>query len=95
MEIEHYGESLESHPGFLFMKKMWIEDQIDLEKEDNLPIFVDPIKINSKEIFKGVNFTLIKPINPSYEEDVLRSSLGTTAKGEDDRQVDLRRKAST
>jgi hypothetical protein len=89
MEIEHYGESLESHPDFLFMKKMWMED---LEKVDESPIFVDPIKINSQEIFKGVNFTLIKPTN---EEDVLRGSLGTTAEREDDRQVDLRRETST
>jgi hypothetical protein len=92
MEIEHYGESLESHPDFLFMKKMWIEDQISLQKEEDLPIFVDPIKINSHEIFKGVNFTLIKPTN---EENVLRGSLGTTAEREDDRQVDLRRETST
>ena len=88
MEIEHYGESLESHPDFLFMKKMWMED---LEKVHESLIFVDPIKINSQEIFKGVNFTLIKPTN---EEDVLRGSLGTTAEREDDRQVDLRRKTS-
>jgi len=92
MDIEHYGESLESHPDFLFMKKMWIEDQILLQKDEDLLIFVDPIKINSHEIFKGVNFTLIKPTN---EEDVLRSTLGTTAEREDDRQVDLRGKAST
>lgn len=88
MEIEHYGESLESHPDFLFMKKMWMED---LEKVHESLIFVDPIKINSQEIFKGVNFTLIKPTN---EENVLRSSLGTTAEREDDRQVDLRRETS-
>jgi hypothetical protein len=92
MDIEHYGESLESHPDFLFMKKMWIEDQILLQKEENLAIFVDPIKINFQEIFKGVNFTLTKSTN---EEDVLRSTLGTTAEREDDRQVDLRGKAST
>jgi len=92
MEIEHYGESLESHPDFLFMKKMWIEDQILLQKDEDLLIFVDPIKINSHEIFKGVNFTLIKPTN---EENVLRGSLGTTAEREDDRQVDLRRETST
>jgi len=92
MEIEHYGESLESHPDFLFMKKMWIEDQISLQKEEDLLIFVDPIKINSQEIFKGVNFTLIKPTN---EENVLRGSLGTTAEREDDRQVDLRRETYT
>jgi hypothetical protein len=92
MDIEHYGESLESHPDFLFMKKMWIEDQISLQKDENLAIFVDPIKINSQEIFKGVNFTLTKSTN---EKDVLRSSLGTTAEREDDRQVDLRGKAST
>jgi hypothetical protein len=70
------------------MKKMWMED---LEKVDESLIFVDPIKINSQEIFKGVNFTLIKPTN---EEDVLRSTLGTTAEGEDDRQMDLRRETS-
>jgi len=92
MEIEHYGESLESHPDFLFMKKMWIEEQILLQKDEDLLIFVDPIKINSQEIFKGVNFTLIKPTD---EENVLRSPLGTATEGEDDRQVDLRRETST
>lgn len=63
----------------------------DLEKVDESLIFVDPIKINSQEIFKGVNFILTKPTN---EEDVLRGSLGTTAEREDDRQVDLRRETS-
>ena len=92
MEIEHYGESLESHPDFLFMKKMWLEDLEDLQNVQESTIFVDPPKIISKQIFEGVNFTLIKPTN---EENVLRGSLGTTAEREDDRQVDLRRETST
>jgi hypothetical protein len=90
-EIEHYGDSLESHPGFLFMKKMWLEDQIDLEKEEDSLIFVDPPKINSKEIFAGVNFNLIKETD---EKDILRSTMGTSQTGEDDRQMDLRRETS-
>jgi len=90
-EIEHYGDSLESHPGFLFMKKMWLEDQIDLEKEEDSLIFVDPPKIISKEIFAGVNFNLIKETD---EKDILRSTMGTSQTGEDDRQMDLRRETS-
>ena len=91
MEIEHYGESLESHPDFLFMKKMWLEDQIDLEKDEESIIFVDPPKIISKEIFEGVNFTLTKQTD---EKDILRNTLGTSQTGEDDRQMDLRRETS-
>ena len=91
IEIEHYGDSLESHPGFLFMKKMWLEDLEDLEKDEESTIFVDPPKIISKEIFAGVNFTLTKQTD---EKDILRNTLGTSQTGEDDRQVDLRRETS-
>lgn len=90
-EIEHYGDSLESHPGFLFVKKMWLEDQINLEKDEESVIFVDPGKIKSQGIFKGVNFILTKQTD---EKNILRNTLGTSQTGEDDRQVDLRRKAS-
>lgn len=75
IETEHYGDSLESHPDYLFMKKMWLEDQISLEKDNESVIFVDPGKIISKDIFKGVNFTLIKKAD---EEDILRGSLGNS-----------------
>jgi hypothetical protein len=78
IEIEHYGESLESHPGFLFMKKMWLEDQIDLEKNEDLLIFVDPPKINSKELFKGINLTLTKNKD---EENILRDPMGNSQTG--------------
>lgn len=91
MDIEHYGESLESHPDFLFMKKMWIEDLEDLENVQESTIFVDPGKIISEDIFKGVNFTLIKKAD---EEDILRGSLGNSHEGEISRQMDLRRKTS-
>jgi hypothetical protein len=77
-EIEHYGESLESHPGFLFMKKMWLEDQIDLEKDEDSLIFVDPPKINSKELFKGINLILTKNKD---EENILRDPLGNSQTG--------------
>ena len=78
IEIEHYGESLESHPGFLFMRKMWLEDQIDLEKNEDLLIFVDPPKINSKELFKGINLTLTKNKD---EENILRDPMGNRQTG--------------
>lgn len=78
IEIEHYGESLESHPGFLFMRKMWLEDQIDLEKDEDSLIFVDPPKINSKELFKGINLTLIKNKD---EENILRDPMGNRQTG--------------
>lgn len=77
-EIEHYGESLESHPGFLFVKKMWLEDQIDLEKDEDSLIFVDPPKINSKELFKGINLILTKNKD---EENILRDPLGNSPTG--------------
>jgi len=78
IEIEHYGESLESHPGFLFMRKMWLEDQIDLEKDEDSLIFVDPPKINSKELFKGINLTLTKNKD---EENILRDPMGNRQTG--------------
>jgi len=88
MENEYYGDSLESTPDYLFMKKMWMEY---LEKVDESLIFVDPPKINSKEIFAGVNFNLIKETD---EKDILRSTMGTSQTGKDDRQMDLRRETS-
>jgi hypothetical protein len=88
MEIEHYGDSLESHPDYLFMKKMWMED---LEKVDESLIFVDPPKFNKKELFKGINVTLTTTDN---EENILRGPMGTSSQGEDDRQVDLRRETT-
>jgi AMMECR1 domain-containing protein len=88
MEIEHYGDSLESHPDYLFMKKMWMED---LEKVDESLIFVDPPKFKKEELFKGINVTLK---TTEYEENILRGSLGTGSQREDDRQVDLRRETS-
>lgn len=78
IEIEHYGESLESHPGFLFMRKMWLEDQIDLKKDEDSLIFVDPPKINSKELFKGINLTLTKNKD---EENILRDPMGNRQTG--------------
>lgn len=78
IEIEHYGESLESHPGFLFMRKTWLEDQIDLEKDEDSLIFVDPPKINSKELFKGINLTLTKNKD---EENILRDPMGNRQTG--------------
>lgn len=87
METEHYGDSLESHPDYFFMKKMWLEDQIDLEKDDDLVIFVDPPNFISKDIFARVNFNIIKQTN---EEDILRSTLGDSTEREIDRQVDIR-----
>lgn len=91
MEIEHYGDSLESHPGYFFMKKLWLEDQIDLEKDEESVIFVDPGKINSKDIFKGINFTLTKIDD---EKDILRHPLGSSTEREDGGQVDLRGETS-
>ena len=91
MDIEHYGESLESHPDFLFMKKMWIEDLEDLENVQESTIFVDPPNILPKKIFTGVNFTLIKKAD---EEDILRGSLGNSHEREIGRQMDLRRETS-
>ena len=91
IDIEHYGDSLESHPGYFFMKKLWLEDQIDLEKEEENLIFVDQPKIKSKGLFKGINLTLTRTED---ENDILRSPVGNSQTGEDDRQVDLRREAS-
>ena len=87
MDIEHYGESLESHPDFFFMKKMWEEDLENLQNVQENTIFVDPPNIISKKIFAGVNFTITRETD---EEDILRSSLGTSHKREDGRQMDLR-----
>ena len=91
MDIEHYGESLESHPDFLFMKKMWLEDLEDLQNVEESSIFVDPPKISSEKIFAGVNFTLTKQTN---EEDVLRGAMDNSKTGKADREVDLRGKTS-
>ena len=88
MDIEHYGDSLETTPDYLFMKKMWMED---LEKVDESLIFVDPPKFNKKTLFKGINVTLTTIDN---EENILRSPMGTSSTRENDRQVDLRRETS-
>lgn len=88
MEIEHYGDSLDTHPDYLFMKKMWMED---LEKVDESLIFVDPPKFNKETLFKGINVILTTAEN---EENILRSPMGTSSKRENDRQVDLRRETS-
>ena len=88
MDIEHYGDSLETTPDYLFMKKMWMED---LEKVDESLIFVDPPKFNKETLFKGINLTLTTTEN---EENILRSPMGTSSTRENDRQVDLRRETS-
>jgi hypothetical protein len=88
MDIEHYGDSLESTPDYLFMKKMWMED---LEKVEESLIFVDPPKFNKKKLFKGINVILTTTAN---EENILRSPMGTSSQRENDRQVDLRRQTS-
>jgi|TARA_R110000868_G_scaffold94952_5_gene261445 hypothetical protein len=88
MDIEHYGDSLETTPDYLFMKKMWMED---LEKVDESLIFVDPPKFNKETLFKGINVTLTTIDN---EENILRSPMGTSSTRENDRQVDLRRETS-
>jgi hypothetical protein len=88
MDIEHYGDSLESTPDYLFMRKMWMED---LEKVEESLIFVDPPKFNKKKLFKGINVILTTTAN---EENILRSPMGTSSQRENDRQVDLRRQTS-
>jgi len=88
MEIEHYGDSLESHPDYLFMKKMWMED---LEKVEESIIFVDPPKFKKDQLFKGINVILTTTEN---EKNILRSPMGTSSQRENDRQVDLRRETS-
>jgi hypothetical protein len=88
MDIEHYGDSLESTPDYLFMRKMWIED---LEKVEESLIFVDPPKFNKEKLFKGINVILTTTEN---EENILRSPMGTSSQRENDRQVDLRRQTS-
>ena len=88
MDIEHYGDSLESTPDYLFMRKMWMED---LEKVEESLIFVDPPKFNKEKLFKGINVILTTTAN---EENILRSPMGTSSQRENDRQVDLRRQTS-
>ena len=88
MENEYYGDSLESTPDYLFMKKMWMED---LEKVEEFLIFVDPPKFNKETLFKGINVILTTTEN---EENILRSPMGTSSQRENDRQVDLRRETS-
>jgi hypothetical protein len=44
-EFEHYGESLDSTPDFLFLKKHYEESLDLLEEQSNLFIFVDPSDI--------------------------------------------------
>ena len=88
MDIEQYGDSLETTPDYLFMKKMWMED---LEKVEESLIFVDPPKFNKETLFKGINVTLTTIDN---EENILRSPMGTSSTRENDRQVDLRRETS-
>lgn len=44
-EFEHYGESLDSTPDFLFLKKHYEESLDLLEEQSNLFIFVDPSNI--------------------------------------------------
>jgi hypothetical protein len=88
MDIEHYGDSLESTPDYFFMRKMWMED---LEKVEESLIFVDPPKFNKEKLFKGINVILTTTAN---EENILRSPMGTSSQRENDRQVDLRRQTS-
>ena len=88
MENEYYGDSLESTPDYLFMKKMWIED---LEKVEESIIFVDPPKFKKDQLFKGINVILTTTEN---EKNILRSPMGTSSQRENDRQVDLRRETS-
>jgi hypothetical protein len=88
MDIEHYGDSLESTPDYLFMRKMWMED---LEKVEESLIFVDPPKFNKEKLFKGITVILTTTEN---EENILRSPMGTSSQRENDRQVDLRRQTS-
>ena len=88
MDIEHYGDSLESTPDYLFIRKMWMED---LEKVEESLIFVDPPKFNKEKLFKGINVILTTTAN---EENILRSPMGTSSQRENDRQVDLRRQTS-
>lgn len=88
MESEYYGDSLETTPDYLFMKKMWMED---LEKVEESLIFVDPPKFNKETLFKCINVTLTTTEN---EENILRSPMGTSSQRENDRQVDLRRETS-
>lgn len=92
-EYENYGESLESTPGFLFMKKMWLEDQIDLEKNEESSIFVDPSNFNTRELFKKVNVTLIKETD-SHEENILRDTVGNSRERKASGEVDLRGETS-
>ena len=88
MESEYYGDSLETTPDYLFMKKIWMED---LEKVEESLIFVDPPKFNKETLFKGINVILTTTEN---EENILRSPMGTSSQRENDRQVDLRRETS-
>jgi hypothetical protein len=61
IEYEHYGESLDSTPDFLFMKKHY-EESVDfsvdmLEEQTEFSIFVDPSNIlenlNNKQLKNG------------------------------------------
>lgn len=59
MEFNCYGESLDSTPDFLFMKKHYEESLLDifdtsdnnfLEENNNLAIFVDPSNLQENNI---------------------------------------------
>lgn len=66
LEIEHYGESLDSTPGFLFLKKTYKEDLIleELNKEEIKSI--KSIK-ELKEYQEDINF-----VSPSSKKFSLK-----------------------
>lgn len=56
VEFEHYGESLDSTPGFFLLKKHWQEDQLSKE----LSNFVDTPFPTLKDRLKELNIQLLK-----------------------------------
>ena len=52
IEFNNYGESLDSTPGFLFLKKLWLEDLEnlkDLEEIEEESTFVSPLLDSNSE----------------------------------------------
>lgn len=70
-DYEHYGESLNTHPDYLLMKKMYEEElwYEELETRKELTKFVPLVSENTKNLIGSQEVK-------ENEENILRSTVG-------------------